>query len=524
MSKFEQRRYQLGYMIQEAAQRDPTVSIVLDKPLGIRPELGKSLLVGDLAEIVEKFAGQLYCAGVRPGDRVAVYKTNNADIMVIACALSRVRAVPVLLSPLLAGDAATRLISRVGPKYVLTDSKKIEAGELDSQLVEESGGSVLLACGSYGELTAVTDLESAPVPEFGPIDPAAPCVITHTSGTTRDPKLVEQNMRGLGTHIALQLRIANALRVRERWALCVSFVHIRTYSALGVGLSRRMPFAFLVDHSVDTVRDVFTSFRPGLVETHPNTFIQWESLADDPTRPLSSARYYINTFDAIHPRTVQVLLAASDHRFPLYFQAYGQTESGPITVRIYTRRSAKRADGRCVGYPILGLTGVRLRNGREGLSPIEIRSRGRAITYIGEENLFASQVDGVWWDMGDIGYRGRWGCVHLLDRAVDHIEGIDSVLEIEDKLMSRLPELREVILVPKGDHTIQPIVCTKTDNSLDSAAWQRAVHDLPPMAEPLQCRWEDLPQTATSKVKRVELQKILRRDALLTLGMRPPVN
>ncbi|MBV8996877.1 MAG: acyl--CoA ligase [Pseudonocardiales bacterium] len=511
-------------MIQEAAQRDPTVPIVLDKPLGINPRLGKSLLVGDLAEIVETFAGQLYRAGVRPGDRVAVYKTNNADIMAIACALSRVRAVPVLLSPLLPADAAARLISRAGPRYVLTDSKKIEAGELDSELIEESGASVLLTSGSYGDLTTVTDLESAPIPEFGPIDPTAPCVITHTSGTTREPKLVEQNTQGLGTHITLQLRIANALRVRERWALCVSFVHIRTYSALGVGLSRRMPFAFLVDHDVDTVRDVFTRFRPGLVETHPNTFIRWESLADDPARPLSSARYYINTFDAIHPRTVRVLLAASDHRFPLYFQAYGQTESGPVTVRIYTRRGAERANGRCVGYPIPGLTGVRLRNGRKGLSPIEIRSRGRAITYLGEENLFASQVDGVWWDMGDVGYRGRWGCVHLLDRAIDHIEGLNSVLEIEDKLMSRLPELREIILVPKGDHTIQPIICTKTDSPLDSAVWQQAVQDLPPMAEPVQCTWEDLPQTATSKVKRVELQKIVQQDALPTLGMRPPAN
>ncbi len=507
-------------MIQEAAQRDPTVPIVLDKPLGIRPQLGKSLQVGDLAEIVETFAGQLYRAGIRSGDRVAVYKTNNADIMVIACALSRVRAVPVLLSSLLEADVVAKLIKRAGPRYVLTDSKKIEAGELDPEFIEESGASVLLASGSYGDLTAVTDLESVLVPEFEPIDPAAPCVITHTSGTTRDPKLVEQSTQGLGTHIALQLRIANALRVRERWALCVSFVHIRTYSALGMGLCRRMPFAFLTDHDVDAVRDVFTRFRPGIVETHPNTFIRWESLADDPARPLSSARYYINTFDAIHPRTVRVLLAASDRRFPLYFQAYGQTESGPVTVRVYTRRGAERADGRCVGYPIPGLTGVRLRNGRKRLSSIEIRSRGRAITYVGEEDLFASQVDGVWWDMGDVGYRGRWGCVHLLDRAVDHVEELHSILEIEDKLMNRLPELLEIILVAKGDHTIQPIVCTKTNSPLDSVAWHRAVQDLPPMEEPLQCRWEDLPQTATSKVKRVELQKIVRQDALPTLGTR----
>lgn len=511
MAKITRRKYQLGYMVQEAARQDPTTSIMLDKPFDIRPQLGRTLTVGELAGIVETFAGQLHRAGVRPGDRVAVYKANNADIMAIACALARVRAVPVLLSPLLPGDTAARLIRRSNPRFVLTDNTKIEAGELDPELVADA--TVLLAAGSYGDLTTVTDLEPARVPPFGPPDPAAPCIITHTSGTTRDPKLVVQNTRGLGSHIAVSLRFMNVLRMRERWALCVSFTHVRAYAALALGLGRQMPFAFLVSHDADTAREVFARFRPGLVETDPNTFVRWESLADHPAQPLSSVRYFVSTFDAIHPRTVQVLLAAAGHRFPLYIQAYGQSESGPVSARIYTRRGARRADGRCVGHQLPGVR-IRFRNGRSGRSRIEVRSRGRAITYVGEEALFAGQLDGAWWNMGDLGRRSRWGCVHLLDREIDHIDGLHSVLKVEDTLMSRLPQLREIVLVPTADHTITPVICTKTGDPLDDSVWRRAVRDLPPMANPMLCAWEDLPQTATFKVRRMELRKILDRRSI----------
>jgi acyl-coenzyme A synthetase/AMP-(fatty) acid ligase len=99
--------------------------------------------------------------------------------------------------------------------------------------------------------------------------------------------------------------------------------------------------------------------------------------------------------------------------------------------------------------------------------------------------------------------------VHLLDREIDHIEGLDSALEIEDTLMSRLRQLREVVLITRGDRAVQPVVCTRTGAPLDRAAWQAAVRDLPPMADPVLYAWEDLPHTATLKVRRVRLRELL---------------
>jgi acyl-coenzyme A synthetase/AMP-(fatty) acid ligase len=176
---------------------------------------------------------------------------------------------------------------------------------------------------------------------------------------------------------------------------------------------------------------------------------------------------------------------------------------------MYTRRGAQRADSRCVGYPIPGVA-VRIRAGR---GPIEVRSRGRALTYVDEPGLWAGQWDRGWWQMGDLGHRGRWGCVHLLDREIDHIEGLDSALEVEDTLMNRLPQLREVVLVPRAEGGAQPVICTHGGSPLDPAAWQRAVRDLPAMADPVQFAWEDLPHTATLKVRRPHLRTLLEHPS-----------
>jgi acyl-coenzyme A synthetase/AMP-(fatty) acid ligase len=166
------------------------------------------------------------------------------------------------------------------------------------------------------------------------------------------------------------------------------------------------------------------------------------------------------------------------------------------------------------------MTGVRVVS-RDGKRPsksnpgyIEVRSDGRIVTYLEEHERWEKQVNGGWWRMGDLGYRTKWGCLHLLDREVDEIPGIDSTLEIEDKLFGRLPQLTEAIIVPDEAGAPVPVVATRDDEPLDLDAWRSAVADLPKLAAPVQWRIEDLPQTATTKIKRLELARRLREQGL----------
>lgn len=343
-----------------------------------------------------------------------------------------------------------------------------------------------------------------------------PTLITHTSGTTGTPKLAVHTGRTLQARYRPQATVMRPLVPgRETIAMHVSFVHSRLITALAISLFRGFPIVVLRESDPKHVADLFAQLRPGILEAHPNSFMEWEELADDPRRPLANVRLFSSTFDAIHPRTVQRMLGASERRAPVFGQLYGQSEIGPAVVRSFSRRRGQDADGRCVGVPFPGFTEVRVVS-RDGKEPsetnpgyIEVRSDGRIVTYLGEQARYDAQVNDGWWRMGDVGYRTKWGCVHLLDREVDLIEGFGSTLAAEDTLFARLEQLAEVVIIPGEDGRAVPVVCTKDDVPLDLAAWKAAAAALPPMADPVQWRIGDLPQTATTKIKRLELARLL---------------
>lgn len=96
---FTDRGFYLGPVFRRAADRHGAVFVTLDRPLDTHPALGVDLTYPALAEVVEELSGRLWEAGVRPSERVVVHKTDNVDIVLLTCAVSRIGAVPVLLSP-----------------------------------------------------------------------------------------------------------------------------------------------------------------------------------------------------------------------------------------------------------------------------------------------------------------------------------------------------------------------------------------------------------------------------------------
>ncbi|GGS83535.1 MULTISPECIES: class I adenylate-forming enzyme family protein [Streptomyces] len=504
----------LGTLFERAARKHPTNVVILDHDLDIAPQLGRRATVAEVADLIDDMASRLWAADVRPSRRVVIYKSDGFDITLLACAAVRIGAVPVLLSPKLDGETVAELVRRTDQPYLLTDQNKLET-ELPASVFEEAE-QVLLTSGSYKEAVELASLAGSPRVPAVTMPPEHPTLITHTSGTTGTPKLAVHTGATLQARYRPQAAITKPLLPgRETIAMHVSFVHSRLITALAISLFRGYPIVVLADSDPRKAADLFAQLRPGILEAHPNSFMEWEELADDPRKPLANVKLFSSTFDAIHPRTVQRLLAATERTAPVFGQLYGQSEIGPAVARSFSRRRGLDADGRCVGMPFPGMTDVRVVS-RNGLpvsetNPgfIEVKSDGRIVTYLGEQERYDKQVNDGWWRMGDVGYRTKWGCVHLLDREVDMIEGFGSTLAAEDTLFTRLEELSEVIIIPDESGRAVPIVCTRDDKPIDPAAWKAATAGLPPMAEPVQWRQSDLPQTATTKIKRLELARLI---------------
>ncbi|MEI7033745.1 class I adenylate-forming enzyme family protein [Streptomyces pratensis] len=520
-----EQAFYLGLLWDRAAEKFPNAPVTLDQPLATFPGRGTEFTYTMLADVVDDLASRLWELGIRPTERVAVYKSDNFDIALLACAVARIGAVPVMTSSALTGDIVGQLLARLDKPWLITDAAKL-TGPLDGTPVQElTRGTFLAGTGAYGGLPTIAEMDGLPRRPAVRMHSSQPALITHTSGTTGVSKLMVHNARALFHRLLPQQVIAWPIRRTETVALCMSFVHSRFFHSLGVFLNYGNPLVILSDPDPDKIAPIFVRHRPGLVETHPNNFIQWEDLATAPGAPLASVRYYSSTFDAIHPRTIQRLLAASERPRPLMIQLYGQSETGPISGAWYTEKSAAKNDGRDVGYVLPGFIKLRVvdDNGRplprNKAGHLELRGRGRIMTYLGEHERYLKNIaDGDWWRLGDMGYLGRFGKLHLIDREIDQIDAIDSNLELEDRLLSRLDELLEVIIAPGPDGEPVPVVCTRRDAPLDPERWARATADLPTLAEPLHWPFNEVPRTSTWKVRRVEITRMLRENTVPVLG------
>lgn len=515
-NSIRRRGLYLGMVPEMAAARNSSTPLILDHDLDILPEAGRRMTVAELASHVDDLAGRLWAAGVRPGERIVIYKAANFDVWMLATAAARIAAVPVMLSHTLDGATVGALLGLLDQPRLLADAHKLDA--LAEVPVTDLTAGVISATGSRPGTVSLTGLAGSPrvEPVFQGLD--EPVMITHTSGTTGLPKLVVHTPRSFRVRLKPQFFLLSLMRKRETVAIHIPFGHSRMVGAMSVCLSKAMPVLLVREPDPDQVAGFFVKHRPGLIEALPNSFMAWEELAGDPRKPFASVKYFSSTFDAIHPRTINRLLASSERRFPLFYQIYGQSEVGPAIGRPYFRRFARPTEGRCVGYPMAGGPRIRVvsRNGKrpskENPGFIDVRGEHVAKTYFGERERFDANLHDGWWRMGDVGYHGRFGCLHLLDREVDMIPGVGSSLEVEDVVMSRLGELSELVVVLGPESEPIPVICTSEDQPLDRDRWRAAVADFPQLADPVQIPLAELPRTATLKVRRNELSRLLREQ------------
>ncbi|MGH7749485.1 MAG: AMP-binding protein, partial [Candidatus Dormibacteria bacterium] len=264
---------------------------------------------------------------------------------------------------------------------------------------------------------------------------------------------------------------------------------------------------------------VLRAHQPTILEALPSTFIRWQSMAAKPHNPFRDVRVYVSTYDAIHPPAVRAFLIASQQPRAMFVHGWGQSETGPLTFRFFTRRALARRGNRYPttrnqGLPAPGRTRLRVVDPktfrplpRGELGVIMARTKALCLGYLGEQHRWDSKADGPWFNTGDIGVITRLGSIIFLDREVDAVPGM-SCVELEDVIDDRLADVLECIVLGSPGRPPLPVVVT-SDGRLDAVTWRAAVQDLPELAEPIVLTWDEVPRTGTGKVRRLALREQL---------------
>jgi acyl-coenzyme A synthetase/AMP-(fatty) acid ligase len=515
----------IGLIFDWNAERAEQTVVLLDRSFDIAPDGGTSYTGTALAETVRQAASWLYAAGLRHGGRAAIVKDNHLDMVLLAAGAARIGAFPVMMAPITSVEAIATMIGRVSPDVLVVGASVLERAERAGVSLAGNSTTLLVIGKTDAAPTGalqIDDVRGAPEAPVRVRPDTEPMIATHTSGTTGVPKLVMHSAyTALG---ALPYRLESTrlpLLTSGRTdvvASSVSFAHMRALSWTRAQLTL-VPKAMVVisDPGLENVARVLATYRPTSLEALPNIFQRWEELADRSPELFAQVGRFISTFDAIHPRTVRKFLNASRRRFPVWAWGLGQSEIAGISANIFTRRTVRqrnkpRSDVTNMGWPTLVRvqivdpeTGQRQRRGQPGL--VMVNTRTRCLNYLGEEDRHEAKVNGKWWNTGDLGRRAGFGRIALVDREVDMVPGM-SCIEAESLLLDRLEKASEVVVLGVPGGLPVPVLCMR-DNDLDPQEWRRATAGLPELDQPRVIPWEEVPRTATWKVRRTELREKL---------------
>ena len=482
----------------------PNTKIYLDKVLSAFTEFGLETTYKESLSLIQKRAFQLATLGIKPREKVMVYKSSAVDSYWLACAISYLGAIPVMTSAHLPATVIDTFFDRLEDAWLIYDDETKDKLHLLNEKNKEKALSVKKIQEQIETKTPLITL-----------NPNEISYMTHTSGTTGIPKLIAHSANSMGWRTAFQKSIFSKMEEKDLLAFHISPVHSRFNIGMSSLMNLGFPYLAIKDPSIKNIETLLQQFKPIGIETHPNNFVQWATLAKKRPELFENTRYYHSTFDAINKETMATFLKTNRKKNGIYLQIYGQSECGPAIVRKHTLESLPGINIRNMGVGFEHFTKARIATNDGTPLPtntpgnIQLFSKGRALTYFKEDARFLENVYDEWWDTGDFGMINDNGELLLHDRQVDLVETLESTLAIEDYLLDHLAFLEEVVIIRDNHGYPQPIVAIAGGEQFQDELWFKAIENLPHLNEPMIMKYEKIPRTATMKVQRRALEQLL---------------
>ncbi len=388
------------------------------------------------AEICAQHAFLHETIAIKPGQPVAIYRTNDRRYFRWFLAIIRAGGIAVPLNPMLSLAEVRRILSSSETEILITDKAVFERniGKL-SEL------NVRTVIQSDDELETIDGFIRGPGPsdpitkQFPPtaIDPAATIAIFHTSGTSGFPKGAALSSRALLGGRASTVLAGLFLGSRDLALVALPWSHIMAVSIALYGLMAGIRGCFLEHFDVARALDAIERNKVTSVVGVPAMFARLLNSNPDPAR-LSSVRLWLSASDNL-PSDVRMRLRQYGALMrlpggrrvpPVLLNGYGMVELGGLAMMGIESSLLPGSGDLCFPVPPF-----RIRVADENGNPVRagqigeclIRRRGLSPHYwrdtSNNQDLLTSEG---WLRTGDLATRNRLGMIRLVGRMKDVIK------------------------------------------------------------------------------------------------------
>ena len=467
---------------------------------------GPKLSYGQYDEEIERVAGLLAGAGVKPGRPVSIVLTNNLEFMVLFIAVARAGAVAAPLNPAYTIDEFKFFMEDADSQLAIVPPGAHMGRDAASQLgipvldASLDAGSVVLS-NSGGAVTKSSDAQ--------PPSESDIALFLHTSGTTSRPKGVPL------THANLMKSISNIknhyeLTPEDTSIIVMPLFHVHglmgaSLSTLNSGGSLVIPEKFSASTFWGLQKEYSATWYSAVPTIHQILLMR----ADADNAPRKSFRFIRSCSSALAPTVFEKLEA----RFGApVLEAYGMTEashqmsSSPMPPGKRIPGTVGLATGVEIAIMDMGAIGQLQKAGCVG----EIVIKGENVMHGYNNNPEANAeafVDG-WFRTGDQGFIDADGYLALTGRIKELINrGGEKISPLEiDGILLKHPAIAEAVCFAVPDEKYGEVVHaavvlngdTDQENIREYCREQMAGFKVPDMIYIA----DSLPRTATGKIQR----------------------
>lgn len=369
---------------------------------------------------------------LRPGQPVAIYRTNDRRCFHWFLAIIRAGGIAVPLNPLLSLAEVRRILADSGTDILVTDRAVFERNIGHRETLNV--GTWIQADDDEETLEGFLRVSgtNSPFPPV-PIDPAETIAIFHTSGTSGFPKGAALSSNALLGARASTVLSGIFLGPRDLALVALPWSHIMAVSIALYGLMAGIRGCFLDRFDVDAAIERVERFRITAIVGVPAMFARLVNANPDRAR-LASVRLWLSASDHLPAEVRQRLrqfgalfrLPGGGRIPPVLLNGYGMVELGGLAMMGVELPLMPGSGDFCVPVPPFHIRVVD-ENGRSAPAGVagecQIHRRGLSPHYWKDKGDAQGLLtaDG-WMRTGDLATRNRLGLIRLVGRAKDVIK------------------------------------------------------------------------------------------------------